>query len=89
MVRNQEAGVWEQFDVEEIHGRTMGIVGYGEIGRAAAERAHAMGMKIVALRRSPELSSNDPIVEQVLFDRSTRGDDGCLGLCGGGRSAHR
>jgi phosphoglycerate dehydrogenase-like enzyme len=64
MVRNQEAGLWEQFDVEEIHGRTMGIVGYGEIGRAAAERGHALGMKIVALRRRPELSSNDPIVDK-------------------------
>jgi phosphoglycerate dehydrogenase-like enzyme len=64
MVRNQEAGVWEQFDVEEVHGRTMGIVGYGEIGRAAAERAHALGMKIVALRRRPELSAADPIVDK-------------------------
>ncbi|MEP6534328.1 MAG: D-2-hydroxyacid dehydrogenase [Bryobacteraceae bacterium] len=63
MVRNQEAAVWEQFDVEEIHGRTLGIVGYGEIGRATAERAHALGMKIVALRRRPGLAS-DPIVEK-------------------------
>ncbi|MEO8129437.1 MAG: D-2-hydroxyacid dehydrogenase [Bryobacteraceae bacterium] len=63
MVRNQEAAVWEQFDVEEIHGRTLGIVGYGEIGRATAERAHALGMKIVALRRRPGLAS-DPIVER-------------------------
>ncbi len=64
MVRNQEGGRWEPFDVEEIHGRTMGIVGYGEIGRAAAERGRALGMKIVALRRRPELSSNDPLVDK-------------------------
>src|SRR4051794_38445377 len=64
MVRNQEAARWEQFDVEEIHGRTMGVVGYGEIGRAAAERAHALGMKIIALRRRPELSAADPIVDK-------------------------
>lgn len=64
MVRNQAAGIWEQFDIEEIHGRTMGIVGYGEIGRAAAERGKALGMKIVALRRRPELSAKDPIVEK-------------------------
>ena len=63
MVRNQEAAVWEQFDVEEIHGRTLGIVGYGEIGRATAERAHALGMKIVALRRRPGLAA-DPIVDK-------------------------
>ena len=64
MVRNQEAAVWEQFDVQEIHGRTLGIVGYGEIGRATAQRAHALGMKIVALRRRPELSAADPIVDK-------------------------
>lgn len=64
MVRNQEGGRWEPFDVEEIHGRTMGIVGYGEIGRAAAERGRALGMKIIALRRRPELSSNDPLVDK-------------------------
>ncbi len=64
MIRSQEAAVWDQFDVEEIHGRTLGIVGYGEIGRATAERAHALGMKIVALRRRPALSAADPIVDK-------------------------
>lgn len=62
MLRNQAAERWEQFDIEEIHGRTLGVVGYGEIGKAAAERAHALGMRIIALRRRPELSNNDPIV---------------------------
>ena len=50
MIRNQEAGVWAPFDVEEVSGQTMGIVGYGDIGRACARRAHAMGMKASALR---------------------------------------
>src|SRR5262249_4877277 len=36
MIRNQAAGKWEPFDIEEIHGQTMGIVGYGDIGRATA-----------------------------------------------------
>jgi phosphoglycerate dehydrogenase-like enzyme len=65
MVRSQTAGVWDQFDVEEIHGKTMGIVGYGDIGRVCAERARAFGMKIVALRRRPELSREDPVVEKA------------------------
>jgi phosphoglycerate dehydrogenase-like enzyme len=66
MMRNQAAGVWEQFDVEEVRGQTMGIVGYGDIGRACAERAHAMGMKVLALRRRPELSNGDGFVDRVL-----------------------
>ena len=44
MVRNQMAGVWEQFDVEEIDTQTVGIVGYGDIGRAVAKRVQPMGM---------------------------------------------
>jgi len=65
MVRSQEAGVWAPFDIEEIHGKTMGVVGYGDIGRAAASRAHALGMRVMALRRRPEHSHGDPILERV------------------------
>jgi phosphoglycerate dehydrogenase-like enzyme len=64
MIRNQEAGRWEQFDVEEIAGQTVGIVGYGDIGRAVASRAHAMGMRVFALRRHKPKSA-DPLVSQV------------------------
>ena len=31
MVRNQTASVWEQFDVEEVAGQTVGILGYGDM----------------------------------------------------------
>jgi phosphoglycerate dehydrogenase-like enzyme len=61
MLRNQQAGRWEQFDVEEIAGRTAGIVGYGDIGRAVASRVHAMGMKVLALKRHPPASA-DPLI---------------------------
>jgi phosphoglycerate dehydrogenase-like enzyme len=64
MVRNQEAGRWEQFDVEMVAGKTLGVIGYGEIGRAAAVRAHALGMKVHVIRRRPQLSEEDPIVEK-------------------------
>jgi len=67
MIRQQEAGVWEIFTTEELYGRTLGVVGYGEIGRAAAERARAFGMRVLALRRRPELFSGDPLVDQT-FD---------------------
>jgi phosphoglycerate dehydrogenase-like enzyme len=60
VIRGQQAGVWEPFQMEEAHGKVMGIVGYGETGRACAERAHPVGMKILGLRRRPELSRGDP-----------------------------
>jgi phosphoglycerate dehydrogenase-like enzyme len=65
LVLSQMAGTWEPFDVVEIRGQTLGLVGYGDIGRAVASRAHAFGMKVVALRRRPELTSDDPYVSDV------------------------
>jgi phosphoglycerate dehydrogenase-like enzyme len=65
MVHNQEAGLWEQFDITEIAGQTVGIVGYGDIGRAVATRARAMGMNILAIKRhGPPLYNVDPLVNQ-------------------------
>ncbi len=51
MVRNQVAAKWEPFDVLRLAGQTVGIVGYGDIGREVAWRAHAMGMRVLALKR--------------------------------------
>ena len=45
-------GITEQ--VNELNGATLGIVGYGGIGRAVAQRAKAFGMCVLALRRRPE-----------------------------------
>jgi phosphoglycerate dehydrogenase-like enzyme len=66
MIRNQEAARWEQFDITEIAGQTVGIVGYGDIGRAVATRCRAMGMRVLGLRRSGAPVYNvDPLVDRV------------------------
>ncbi len=66
MIRNQMAGRWEQFDITEISGQTVGIVGYGDIGRAVATRVRAMGMRVLAVKRhGPPLYNVDPLVDQV------------------------
>ncbi len=63
MIRNQAAGVWEQFDVEEISGQTVGIVGYGDIGRAVATRVRPMGMKVLANKRHLPVEA-DPLIDE-------------------------
>ena len=63
MIRNQQAGRWEQFLVEEIAGQTVGIVGYGDIGRAVASRVHAMGMHVLALKRHAP-AGGDPLIDR-------------------------
>lgn len=65
LIQQQEAGVWADFDIEELGGKTIGIVGYGEIGRAVAERAKPFGCTILALRRRPENSVGDPLVDHA------------------------
>ena len=65
LVRSQMSGVWDPFDAVEIRGQSLGIFGYGDVGRAVASRAHALGMKVLALRRRPELSREDPYVAQI------------------------
>ncbi len=62
MRRNQLAHRWEQFDVDMVNRQTLGIIGYGEIGKSVARRAHAMGMRIIATRRRPQLNDGDPYV---------------------------
>lgn len=71
MVRNQGAGVWEPFDVEEIAGKTVGILGYGDIGRTVADRVRAMGMRVLATKR--HLSNlTDPLIERFYKPEALR-----------------
>ena len=66
MLRNQMAGVWEAFDVVPIPGQTVGIIGYGDIGRAVATSVRPLGMPVLAVKRHVGPShAPDPLVEQM------------------------
>jgi phosphoglycerate dehydrogenase-like enzyme len=66
MVRSQMAGAWDVFDTTLVSGQTVGIVGYGDIGRAIASRVKAMGMRVLAVKRNiPSGGERDPCVEQI------------------------
>mmetsp|Transcript_6198 Transcript_6198/g.8060 ORF Transcript_6198/g.8060 Transcript_6198/m.8060 type:complete len:432 (-) Transcript_6198:96-1391(-) len=69
MMRQQKERKWEKYNVEELRGKTLGIVGYGDIGRSCAKLGTQYGMRIVALRRHPYLSRDDPFCNKV-YDRS-------------------
>lgn len=48
-------GVWQKGEYSKargLHGRTLGILGVGQIGREVARRAQAFGMKVVAWSRN-------------------------------------
>jgi phosphoglycerate dehydrogenase-like enzyme len=82
MIRNQSAGNWQPFDVEEIRGQTVGIVGYGDIGRAAASRAHALGMRVLATKRHPP-AAPDPLIDRYFVpeDHSPEAPREMIALC--------
>ena len=66
MIRNQVAGVWEPFDVVSVAGQTLGIVGYGDIGRAVAARVHPLGMTIHALKRhAAPPGQQDKLIDRI------------------------
>jgi phosphoglycerate dehydrogenase-like enzyme len=65
LVDNQREHKWDNFYTTFTNERVMGVVGYGEIGRECALLAKGMGVKIHAVRRNPERSANDPLLERV------------------------
>ena len=52
--RATRAGEWPIELHQPIRGKTLGIVGLGRIGRAAAVRALGMGMKVIAAEEYPD-----------------------------------
>ncbi len=59
--RFQQQRIWGQQDIwriqprpREVAGATLGLVGLGNIGREAARRAAALGMRVIAVREHPE-----------------------------------
>lgn len=74
---SMKAGKWEKkhFPGSGLHGRTLGIIGFGRIGQAVAVRAAAFGMEILTNqhRPTPELylrAGVEPVDLDELLRRS-------------------
>ncbi|MEI8145765.1 MAG: hydroxyacid dehydrogenase [Alphaproteobacteria bacterium] len=55
------AGLWprERLMGREIHGKTLGLVGFGSIARETTPRAQAFGMTVIAA--DPHIAPSDPV----------------------------
>ncbi|MBN8616679.1 MAG: D-glycerate dehydrogenase [Deltaproteobacteria bacterium] len=67
-------GSWRGFSPtlllgRELAGRTLGIVGYGRIGRALGVRARAFGMRVIAATRRDQPFSPDGVASHVPLAR--------------------
>lgn len=65
-----KAAKWDRkrFIGAELRGKTLGIVGLGRIGRAVAQRAAALGMKVVAHDPFIAVQAGEAEVETVSLD---------------------
>ncbi len=77
MVRSGSFGGWSPTMLlgTELDQKTIGIVGYGRIGRAVARRAHAFGMKVLASARPDSPHAEDALAVLVPFLRLIRESD--------------
>lgn len=66
LMKQREEKNWSQYCVSELRGKTMGIVGYGDIGRACAKLAKAYGMQVIGLRKNTQLSANDEYLDWIV-----------------------
>jgi phosphoglycerate dehydrogenase-like enzyme len=67
---NQSTATWESYSVHDgrrrrMRGSTVGLLGYGAIGKAVARRAAAFGMKVLAFRATQNRAEPDDNVRFV------------------------
>ncbi|CAJ1444295.1 unnamed protein product [Effrenium voratum] len=75
---NRAGGVWEKFPMGELHGATVGFIGFGDIAQQTARLCRAFGMRVVAYRNSKGLEgeadevfyASDPKAKEEVFKQS-------------------
>lgn len=57
---------WEALEGTELNGRTLGIIGLGAIGSAIARLGHALGMRVLATKRTVHPGDTSDEVDALL-----------------------
>ncbi|MBI2780409.1 MAG: D-2-hydroxyacid dehydrogenase [Chloroflexi bacterium] len=56
----QHERTWQPLEGRELRELTVGIVGYGSLGRSVASLASAFGSRVIAMRRRPDMGDARP-----------------------------
>ncbi|MBN1856991.1 MAG: D-2-hydroxyacid dehydrogenase [Dehalococcoidia bacterium] len=64
--RQKECGEWQPVNPVIMRGKTMGIVGFGHIGRRVARVARALDIRVVGLRRSTQGAKGARYADELL-----------------------
>jgi phosphoglycerate dehydrogenase-like enzyme len=65
---NWPSGRWERFVPDELRGKTVGIAGYGSLGREVARLASAFGMTVLATKRNPGKLQDEGLILDGIGD---------------------
>ena len=65
LLQQQKEHKWNRFSMNQLYGKTLGVIGYGNIGQRCASYAKSFGMNIIGIRRNSQLSKDDPLVDKV------------------------
>jgi phosphoglycerate dehydrogenase-like enzyme len=60
---NQRRKSWERVEPEELEGKTLGILGLGTVGSELARKAKALGLRVVATKRT--VGTKPPYVDEL------------------------
>jgi phosphoglycerate dehydrogenase-like enzyme len=76
-IRQQASRVWERYEGGEVTGKTLGIIGVGEIGSKVAEYGRTFGMTVLGTKR--DTSTVPEAVDEIfppegLFELLSRSD---------------
>lgn len=69
MVTNQRKAEWNRRFGSPVKGKTLAVIGVGEIGGAAATKAKRLGMRVIGIRRS---GKTHPAIEKMYTPRDLR-----------------
>jgi D-3-phosphoglycerate dehydrogenase len=72
--RSLRSGEWTRFYGRHLGGRTLGLVGFGEIARAMVPKARGFGMDVIAHRRSAGTQDSDGVSMVSLDELLTSSD---------------
>jgi phosphoglycerate dehydrogenase-like enzyme len=67
-VENQKRGQWVHTVAQPLNGKTLGILGLGEIGQEVARLATVLGMRVIGTKRRPAAMAN--VAEVLPPDRT-------------------
>lgn len=63
MDRDVRGGIWTPQEGVQLLGKTLGVIGFGGIGREVARIARGLGMEVIACNRTPRSDAGVPLVD--------------------------